>query len=97
MPCFANKQDTAENQELRPSRSAKKRACAALQKLGERLAKLPVQERNLLNLPPELAAALEMHDKITDHEGKRRQKQFIGRIMRDVDAEAIARQLACLE
>lgn len=94
---FVPATEDQDDRELRPSRSAKKRASTALQKLGEQLAKLPPQKRDKLDLPPELVEALAMHDKITDHEGKRRQKQFIGRIMREVDAEDIARQLDILE
>lgn len=77
-----------------PSRSAKKRESLALQKLGEELTTLAPAERQSLDLPPELAAALAELDGIRDREARRRQKQFIGKIMRDVDAAAIARTLA---
>lgn len=80
----------------RPSKSALKRASTALQKLGEELAALKPAERDKLDLPPDLADALSMLDKITDHEGKRRQKQYIGKIMREVEAEAIEARLRAL-
>lgn len=81
-----------EMREERPSRSAKKRASAALQRLGEDLAALKPDQRQELNLPPELLEALAMHDTISDHEGARRQRQYIGRLMRElesIDPEAI--------
>lgn len=80
--------------EPQPSRSAKKRESIALQKLGEELTELPAAERAGLNLPPELESALSELDAIHDREARRRQRQFIGKIMRNVDAGAIARGLA---
>lgn len=80
--------------EAPPSRSAKKRNCLALQKLGEELANFSLDERNGLNLPAELAEALDMHDRLGDREAKRRQRQYIGRLMRELDAAPIAQALA---
>lgn len=77
-----------------PSRSAKKRESIALQKLGEELVALAPAERAALELPSELALALDELDNIKDREARRRQKQFIGKIMRDVDAAAIAHAIA---
>lgn len=80
-----------------PSRSAKKRESAALQNLGVELARLSPEARSGLALPQDLLEALAMHDKITDREGARRQRQYIGKIMREVDAAAIAARLAKLK
>lgn len=77
----------------RPSRSARKRASAAMQKLGEEIARLRPADREELDLPEALQEALAMYDRIRGHEGKRRQRQYIGRLMRDLDADAIARAL----
>lgn len=77
----------------RPSRSARKRASAALQRLGEELTHLKPADRIGLELPMELEEALAMYDRIKDHEGRRRQRQYIGKIMRELDADAIARAL----
>lgn len=67
------------------SRSEKKRRCHALQKLGENLTRLSLTDMRTLHLPPELTAALEEYAHIHDHEGRRRQRQFIGRLMRETD------------
>ena len=72
-----------------PSRSAKKRESLALQALGEELANLAPQEVQALNLPPDLAEALALYARLRDHEGRRRQMQYIGRLMREADAEPI--------
>lgn len=80
-----------------PSRSAKKRESAALQNLGVELTHLSPEARAGLDLPPELLEALALHDKITDREGARRQRQYIGKIMRGVEAQAIAAKLAKLK
>lgn len=73
----------------RPSRSAKKRESTALQNLGEELAKLKPAERARLPLTPELVEALTELDRLTNREAVRRQKQYIGRLMREADAGAI--------
>lgn len=77
-----------------PSRSARKRQSTALQKLGEQLAALDAAARSALPLTPDLAEALRLYDKIRDREGRRRQMQYIGRLMREVDAAPIEEALA---
>lgn len=91
MPRAQRYQWTADGQEEapRPSRSSKKRASLALQDLGAELARLPLGDMRTLNLPADLVEALELYARIRDHEGRRRQLQFIGRLMRDVDPEPV--------
>ncbi len=72
-----------------PSRSAKKRESLALQALGEELSRLSPQEVQALDLPPDLAEALALYARLRDHEGRRRQMQFIGRLMREADTAPI--------
>lgn len=86
--------DASAISEEAPSKSAKKRESAALQKLGEELAALSPAARAELDLPEELREALDMHDRIRDREGARRQRQYIGRIMRTIDVTPIASALA---
>lgn len=78
-----------KNTEEQKSRSAKKRECLALQKLGEELIKLSSEKRKTLKLPEELDEALQMYDSLSDKEAKRRQRQYVGRLMREVDTLAI--------
>lgn len=75
--------------ETKPSKSAKKREYLALQKLGEQL--LTVRESDLLamDLDEELLAAVQDARRIKSHGALRRQKQFIGKLMRGIDPEPV--------
>ena len=75
--------------EIKPSKSAKKREYLALQKLGEEL--LTIKESDLLamGLDDELHEAILEARRIKSHGALRRQKQFIGKLMRGIDPEPI--------
>ncbi len=77
----------------RPSKSAVKRQMTGLQKLGEQLVDLPKDTLNRLQLPDILRAAVDEARRIRSHSGLRRQMQYIGRLMRSIDAGPIASQL----
>lgn len=68
-----------------------------LQALGTALAELPETQLARLELPEPLRAALLEARRIKSHEAKRRQLQYIGRLMRAVDAEPLRAQLAAIE
>ena len=78
---------------LPPSRSEKKRQSFALQNMGEELTRLGPQEVKNLDLPADLREALQLYARIGDHEGRRRQMQFIGRVMREIDPAPIRAML----
>ena len=65
----------------------------ALQQLGAQLVDLNEQQLNSMLLPEELLEAVLEAKRLTKHEAKRRQLQFIGRVMRDIDAEPIRDRL----
>ncbi len=70
----------------RPSKSQLKREMTALQELGERLLRVPPQKLRTLPIPEALVEAVELAQRIgASREGLRRQRQYIGRLMRDVD------------
>ena len=75
-----------EEQE-RVSRSQKKRDSTALQAVGETLARMPAVRRARLPLPSDLREALEKYDQFSGFEAKRRQLQYIGRLMREAREE----------
>jgi ribosome-associated protein len=77
-----------------PSKTQRKAAMQALQDIGEELVKLPANKLGRLALPDELRRAVEDCRRFTKHGAISRQMQYIGRLMRGVDAEPIARQLA---
>ena len=77
-----------------PSKSARKRAMHELQALGEELCAIDPARLAELALPESLAEAIGDARRITAHEARRRQLQFIGRLMRDIDPEPIRAALA---
>ncbi len=76
-----------------PSKSQKKREMQGLQAIGEALVALNDATLQTLDLPDELSAAIREMRRTRGHEGKRRQMQYIGRIMRQVDSAPIAAKL----
>lgn len=80
-----------------PSKTQRKRAMHDLQALGAALAGLDAHRLAELDLPERLADALRAVRSITRHEARRRQMQYIGRLMRDVDVAPIAAALARLD
>ncbi|NDA69593.1 MAG: DUF615 domain-containing protein [Betaproteobacteria bacterium] len=78
--------------EDRPSKSQRKRDMQQLQDLGELLVKLRDPEFRRISLPEELREAIAACRSISAHEGKRRQLQYVGRLMRGLD-EATLREV----
>ena len=76
-----------DDEDLRPSRSQKKRDSTALQEAGEKLVRLPVSKRARLPLPEDLKKGIEDYDRLSGYEARRRQLQFIGRLMREAQEE----------
>lgn len=72
-----------------PSKSQRKRDSHALQALGQELAALSSDRLKKLSLPESLLGALLEWQRLTKHEAKRRQMQYIGKVMRDLDPEPI--------
>lgn len=83
--------------ELPPSKSQVKRECDALQKLGEDLIDMKQSELDALNLPEILDDALRTARKIQSRGGLKRQRQYIGKIMRQIDSEELKRQVEDLQ
>ena len=79
------------------SKTKRKAEMLELQALGVTLLELPAAQLDVLGLPEVLASALREARRISSHEGKRRQLQYIGRLMRAVDAEPIRVALAAVE
>jgi ribosome-associated protein len=73
----------------RPSKTQRKKEVQALQALGEQLADLSPEQLARIPLPDELREAVEFAHRVTSHEGKRRHLQYIGKLMRRVDADEI--------
>jgi|KBSMisStandDraft_5_1062788.scaffolds.fasta_scaffold337869_1 ribosome-associated protein len=76
------------------SKTRRKTEMHDLQSLGETLVQLSAPRLSELGLPERLADAVEQARGIRKHEARRRQMQYIGRLMRDVDPEPIRARLA---
>ena len=83
-----------ESEEQRQSKSARKREAASLQELGVKLAALPDQEIKALDLPDNLFAALRDLKRLPSHGAQVRQRQYIGKLMRNIDPEPVLAKLA---
>jgi ribosome-associated protein len=75
--------------DTKPSKSARKRAYQALQKLGEELIPLLESDLRSLDLDEELLGAVLDAKRMTKRGALRRQKQYIGKLMNRVDPEPI--------
>ena len=82
--------------ELKPSKSARKREYLALQKLGEELITLKLNELEALPLDENLLEAVMEARQIKAHGALRRQKQYIGKLMRHIDPQPLIAALAKL-
>jgi ribosome-associated protein len=84
-------QEDEEMQEFgeRPSKSARKREAAAAQDLGTRLIDLKESDLKALPLDETLLDAILLAKRITSRGGLARQRQYIGKLMREVDTAPI--------
>ena len=69
----------------RPSKTALKKQMHALQELGEALLALPASRLDAIAMPDSLREALRMAQRTKSHEGKRRQLQYVGKLMRKAE------------
>lgn len=74
----------------RPSKSQLKRDMTALQKLGEELIAQPKERVKRVPMPEDVRDAILECQQIKDHEGRRRQTQYVGKKMRTLDEEELA-------
>lgn len=81
----------------RPSRTQRKKASHELQDLGEHLVRLPDSRLADIEMPESLRDAVEQYKATRSFEGKRRQMQYIGKLMRAADAEPIREAVAAFE
>lgn len=79
--------------QTKPSKTARKREHLGLQELGERLIGFTADELQDLPLDDRLRDAVLAASTMTAKGALRRQKQLIGKLMRDADADAIRQAL----
>ena len=87
-------QPDVDDLDERPSRSSFKREAQALQQLGEAIVELTDGELSTLPLDGDLADAIaqarRLKGQAKTREGFRRQLQYIGKLMRKTDTEALS-------
>lgn len=86
-------QESDNNLPSRPSRSQRKREVLALQEIGEVLVELPAIQLAKIPLEPKLAEAIATARTLKSREAKRRQLQYIGKLMRNTDVQLIEEAL----
>lgn len=79
------------------SRTELKRESYELQELGKELLDLRADLLHRIGLPDKLLDALAEARRITNFEGKRRQMQFVGKLMRKLDEETVVAARAALD
>lgn len=79
------------------SKSERKRDAKRSQAIGLKLTALNDRQLSQIPLTKELTQALEEYHRIRSNEAKRRQLQFIGKLMRAADISAIEQALALVE
>ena len=79
------------------SKTQKKKQMDELQDLGMELTKLSSETLKKLSLPEDLYDAVREYKKITSNSAVKRQRQYIGRLMRDIDPTPIREFLAKLK
>ncbi|HEB98237.1 MAG TPA: DUF615 domain-containing protein [Thiotrichales bacterium] len=79
----------SDKTEAPPSKTRRKREADALQALGETLVGLPEARLAAIELPDRLREAVMEARRIKARGGRRRQLQYIGKLMRSIDADPI--------
>lgn len=80
----------------RVSKTQAKKASHDLQDLGEAVVALPAERLKDLALDEGLMYAIEQFKKTKTHEGRRRQMQYIGKLMRRTDPEPMQEAVAAM-
>lgn len=86
--------DPAASPQTPVSKTRRKLAMIELQDLGETLTQLSPARLAVLDLPERLVDAIAIARRLDRREGRRRQMQYVGRLMRDIDPAPIEAQLA---
>jgi ribosome-associated protein len=79
------------------SKTARKREAERLQLIGRKLTEMKPATLANIEMSAVLRQAITTHQRISSREGGRRQLQFIGKLMRKTDTQALEKQIADLE
>jgi ribosome-associated protein len=87
-------EDTDEGEPSRPSKTALKQQAQDAQALGLALAALSDERLAKIDMPESLHQAITEYRRTKSHEGKRRQLQYVGKLMRQADESALREAVA---
>ncbi len=90
-------QEGYEEYEEGPSKTQIKREMKALQEMGAKILSLNAEQIKQLPLSDEMLSAIDESRRIRSHEAQRRHLQYVGKIMRREDTEAIAEKIALFD
>ena len=88
--------DHRDNEEVehgRPNKSQLKREAHHLLDVGDQIIKLPADDLDSMTLPGELREAVDIARKIKSNSGLKRQRQYIGKLLRTMGADEIEAEL----
>ncbi len=86
--------EEADGRDDRPSKTELKRAAHDMQTLGDALAALSNERLAALPMDELLRDAIVELRRTRSHEGRRRQRQYVGKLMRQADIEPLAQAVA---
>jgi ribosome-associated protein len=78
---------------IRPNKTQLKVECDEMHKMGEELIALKSVDLDKIHLPEDLEKAIHEARKIKSKSGSKRQRQFIGKLIRSLDHDDISKQL----
>ncbi len=84
----------AEEADARPSKTQRKNKSHELQTLGVALAALSDNALAAIDMPEPLRDAIELYRRTKTHEGRRRQMQYVGKLMHNADEAALREAVA---
>ena len=80
--------------DARPSKTQLKQQSQALQDLGEAVSALSDDRLAAIEMPDALREAIVTYRRTRSHEGRRRQLQYVGKLMRNADEDALREAVA---
>lgn len=86
--------DAESDTDARPSKTQMKTQSHALQALGQQLAALSDAALEAIEMPEPLRDAIVEFRRTKSHEGRRRQMQYVGKLMRGADEDALREAVA---
>lgn len=75
------------------SKTQRKKDCDTMQEIGSRMIQLNHEELSQIEMDDELRRAIEEAQRMKSHGALKRQRQYIGKIIRGLDADTLSAQL----